>query len=208
MQLPLGSRRSWAVHILLLLGAEGISSSMFLPSVPQKMQRARAGPGFWVEEAKYELSDRWKFLSGRSWHLPTWQQQKCRDTAWTSWRKAWEIWGEHPQPPVMFCHFCPPLLLWVPPVNWGAVAVLSTPAWHRAALGAPTCLWRALGKLRLLLCERLPGRCSEQGAASVAESCWGGWLPRSGSPPSCRLCGQELLEQQPRKAGANLILEG
>lgn len=35
-----------------VLGAEGISSGMFLPSIPQKMQRAQAGPGFWVEEAK------------------------------------------------------------------------------------------------------------------------------------------------------------
>lgn len=64
-----------------VLGAEGISSGMFLLSIPQKMQRAQAGPGFWVEEAKYELSDRRKFLPGRSWHLPTWQQQKCRGTA-------------------------------------------------------------------------------------------------------------------------------
>lgn len=66
-----------------------------------------------------------------------------------------------------------PLLLWVQPVNWGTVAVLSTPVWHRAALGALTWLWRALGKLRLLLYGQLPGRCSEQGAGSVAESCWG-----------------------------------
>lgn len=74
-----------------MLGAEGISSGMFLPSIPQKMQSSQAGPGFWVEEAKCELSDRWKFLPGRSWHLPTWQQQKCRGTAWTSWHMAWEI---------------------------------------------------------------------------------------------------------------------
>lgn len=114
----LGKARDAAVPGILLesgcpcpapsvLGAEGISSSMFLPSILQKMQRAQAGPGFWVEEAKYELPDRWTFLPGRSWHLPTWQQQKSRDTAWPSWHMAWEIWGEHPQPPVMLCHFCP-----------------------------------------------------------------------------------------------------
>lgn len=154
------------------------------------------------------MSDRWKFLPGRSWHLPTWQQQKSRDTAWTSWHMAWEIWGEHPQPAVMLCHSCPPpLLLWVQPVNWGAVAVLSTPAWHRAALGALAWLWRALGKLRLLLCEQLPGRCSEQGAGSVAERCWGpGSQVCSQAHPFPAGCvGQGLLEQQPRKAGANLI---
>lgn len=163
---------------------------MFLPSIPQKMQRAQAGPGFWVEEAKYELSDRWKFLPGWPWHLPTWQQRKYRDTAWTSWHMAWEIWGEHPQPPVMLRHFWPPCChghtLRVQPVNWGALAVLSTPMWHRAALGALTWLWRVLGKLRLLFWKMLRAGCRVCSRELLADR-----LPgvQSGSPPSCRLCG-------------------
>lgn len=159
VQLPLGSRWSWAVRVLLLLGAEGISSSMFLPSIPQKMQRAHAAPRFWVEEAKYELSDRWKFLPGRSWRLPTWQQQKCRGTAWTSWYMAWEIWGEPPQPPVMLCHFWPPCCYGCSQ-RTGELWLCSAP---QGSPGFTACLWRALGKLRLLLSGQLPGRCSEQG---------------------------------------------
>lgn len=41
----------------VVLGAEGTSSGTFLPSVPQQMQRAWAGPGFWVEGVKCKLSD-------------------------------------------------------------------------------------------------------------------------------------------------------
>lgn len=132
-----------------VLGTEGVSNGTFLPPIPQKMQRAWAGPGFWVEEEKHKLFDGWKSLSGWSWHLPTWQQLKHRGTACASRLTAWEIWGERPRSPMILCHLCPPhcrkCTPRVQPVSWGAPAALCAPVWRGAALAGPTLLWGLRG---------------------------------------------------------------
>lgn len=168
------------------------------------MQRAQAGPVFRVEEAKYELSDRWKFLPGRSWLLPTWQQQKCGVTAWTCWHMAWEIWGEHPQP--LRCSVTS-----APPAAMGAASKLEScgcarhPSVAQGSPGGTHLALESFGEAEAAALWAAPWKTLRAG--SVAESCCG-----AGSqvciqvhPLPAGSVGQGLLERQPRKAGADLI---
>lgn len=111
-------------------------------------------------------------------------------------------------PVPLCCHGC---TLRAQPVSWGAPTALCAPARHGAALAGPTLLrWGALGRLRLMLCAQLPGRCSEGVRGPWRRAARGvGSQACSWARPLPALCmGQGLLEKQPQKAGVNSILDG
>lgn len=162
------------------LAAEGKSSGMVLPSIPQKMLRARAGPGCWVEEAKYELSGGWKFLPGE---VSAFAHLAAVEVQGPLGARPGRFGGTPTAPRDVLSLLAPPAATGTPYGKLGSSGCAQHPS---VAQGSPGCTHLAVessGEAEAAALWAAPWKMLR--ARSVA----GKLLGQSGSPLSSRLCG-------------------